>query len=188
MTTINLYQNQAERESQLSAKSVNGGFFFSLGILILTLLLLLGVKIYVPMAQAEIEELDGEIASENTKLVGLKDLESIIDNQKRITEIKNNLKIVNGKVSKIEMSNVIAMIAGEMNNKVFVSSFKYDKDKTINLDLSTGNFNDASMQIFNFKKSDRFKDVVLSSLSRKEAAVSFSVKMKVNEADVKIDK
>lgn len=179
MTTINLYQNQAEKESQMSVRGVNKGFFFSLGILGLTLLVLLGLKIYVPIAQKESAALETSIASENAKLVGLKDLEQVVDTQKRTEEIKKNLKIVDGKVSRTEMSKVIDMVAAEMNNNVVVSSLDYDAGK-VSINFIANSFNDASKQIFNLKKSTtNFSDVSLTSLSRQEGGVNFAMDMKL---------
>lgn len=176
MTTINLYQNQAEKENQMSIRGDNKGFFFSIGILGLTLLVLLGFKLYVPIAQKANLELDASIVSENTKLVGLKDLEQIVDTQKRIEEIKKNLIIADGKVSRVEISKIIDMIAAEMINNVVVSNLDY-KDGKISIDFVATNFNDVSRQIFNFKNSANFSGVSLANLSRQDDGINFSMDM-----------
>ncbi|EKD46739.1 MAG: hypothetical protein ACD_67C00088G0002, partial [uncultured bacterium] len=99
--------------------------------------------------------------------------------QKRLSEIRKNLQISKGEVARIEMMQILDKLSSDMNKGVVISSYNYN-DNRINVEFSASNFNDASKQIFNFKKSDYFKDVNLLNISRGENNVVFEVEMGIN--------
>ena len=178
MTTINLYQNKEENERKVSLQSANSGFFFSLGILIITLLVLFGLKFYIPILESENNALAQSIADENAKLVGLKDLEHIVDTQNRLSEIKDNLKVSNSEVTRTEMTQILDKLSLDINKNIVISDYGYGENN-VTVSFVANNFNDASKQIFNFKKSSYFKDVVVSSISRDGNTVSCKIEMKI---------
>lgn len=176
MTTINLYQNQKDGDKRPGLKGINSGFFFSLGILIITLLVLLGLKIYIPIVEGQTESLSANIEAENSKLVGLKNLEQIIDMQKRVAEIKTNLQIKDGKIERTKITEVLEKLGSEMTSGVVVSNFNYSAEK-ITVIFDANNFNDAAKQIASLKKSDSFTGINLASITRGERQVSFTINM-----------
>lgn len=178
MTTINLYQNKEDGERKASLSSTNGGLFFSLGILGLTLLVLLGLKIYIPILDNENKVLAQSITDENAKLVGLKDLEHIVDTQNRLSEIKSNLQISKGEVVRTEMTQILDKLSLDVNNDIVISGYEYNDNK-VTVHFTANNFNDASRQIFSFKKSEYFKEVVLSDISRGNDNILCAVEMEI---------
>ncbi|MEI7890344.1 MAG: hypothetical protein WCI36_00065 [bacterium] len=182
MTTINLHQNKQEESAAFSIKNA-GGLLFSIGIVVLVLLGIVGLKYYVPKAQAINENLTRDVAAENVKLVGLKDLEQVVDMQARTAEIRKNLEIVNGEVSRPAMTKILDMVGLELNKGVVVTVLKYEADK-LTISFETIGFGDVARQIFNFKSSKNFDQVNLTSVARKETAVVATVEMMIKKTDV----
>lgn len=180
MTTINLHQSQQENSTSFSANTENKGFIFSLGILVATLLIFAGLKLYVPYAERKSEALADTVVIENDKLVGLKSLEQVVDMQKRLTEIKSNLQLKDGKVNRLEMTKLLDYLASDMNPSVVVSDFKYSGDN-VTVSFNANSFDDLAKQILNFKKSDHFSEVGLSSMIRNERVISAVVAMKIKK-------
>lgn len=180
MTTINLRQEQKEKESHFSPAGGNGGVIFSLGILIFTLLVLMLLKMYVPFAQKNSDALTVAVADENQKLVGLKSLEQVVDMQKRLTEIKSNLEIADGKINRLEMTKVLDQISGDLNPNVVLTNFKFDKE-IVELTINVPNFGDVAKQLLNFKKSEYFTNVGVSSMSNSEGAVTCVIAMGIKK-------
>lgn len=180
MTTINLHQNRQEDQARFSVKSGNSGFVFSLGILVITLLILAGLKLYVPFAEGNEKVLADTVLAENNKLVGLKSLEKIVDTQQRLNEIKNNLQLKDGNVTRLEMTKILDHLSSDLNPGVVVSDFKYETDK-VTVSFDANNFSDVAKQILNFKKSDYFTEVNLSSINRKENTINSTVTMKIKK-------
>jgi len=181
MTTINLRQEQKEKESHFSsAAGGNGGVIFSLGILVFTLLVLMMFKMYVPFAQKNSNALAVVVTDENQKLVGLKSLEQVLDMQKRLTEIKSNLEITNEKVNRLEMTSVLDQLSSDLNSNVVLTNFKFDKG-AVEITVEAPNFNDIAKQILNFKKSEYFTGVGVSSMANSEGAVTCVVAMGIKK-------
>jgi len=176
MTTINLYQNQAAIQKKKSPVALNKGLIFSLGIIALALLILGGIKMTVSVFTARNQAAVRDIQKEKENLAGLGSLELIIDIQTRLSQIKDNLKIKNNKISRIEMTQILDHLGMDLQAGVGVSSYEY-KDGKINATFVANNFNDAARQILNFKKSDYFTEVNLIKIGRSEKGVEGSVEM-----------
>jgi len=178
MTTINLYQNEQTAKAKNSNKS---GLFFILGIFIFILLIWAGLKIATNMLQKQNEELQTQIVTENNSLSG-DNVEQVADMQARLAEIKDNLQIKNGSVSRVPMSQIIEYVADNINSSgVFLTSYKYEEGGKITLSLDANSFSDAAKQIFNLKNSKYFSDVVLSKIARGEKYIEFDISMKVKQ-------
>jgi hypothetical protein len=179
MTTINLQQEKKENESRFtSTAGGNGGVIFSLGILIFTFLTLIGLNMYVPYAQKNSDALAANVQTESEKLVGLKSLERVVDMQKRLTEIKNNLQISDGAVNRLEMTKILDQLSGELNTNIVVTDFKYDNGG-VTVTFNAFNFGDIAKQILNFKKSSYFSGVGVSSIKNEDGLVTCVVTMNV---------
>lgn len=151
-----------------------------MGILVITLLTLAGLKLYVPFAEGKSKVLADTVNAADDKLIGLKSLERIMDLQKRTTEIKSNLQLKDSAVTRLEMTDLLDKLGGDLNPGVVVSDFKYDVDN-VTVSFDANNFGDVAKQILNFKKSEFFNDVNISSISRKENTISCTVVMKVKK-------
>ena len=177
MTTINLHQSEQTEKSKFSSKS---GLFFTVGIFACTVLFLAGLKISVNMLQKQNEDLKTQIADENKKLTGLNSIKQVADMQVRLKAIKDNLKIENGQVSRIQMSQILDYVGNNINSSgIFLASYKYTEDNKIELSLNANSFSDAAKQILNFKNSEYFSNVVLSKISRGEKYIEFDVNMNI---------
>jgi hypothetical protein len=179
MTTINLYQND-ENEKRIASQSMNGGFMFSIAILVVTLLVLTGLKVYNPMVAKKNVALAETIDVENTNLVGLTTLDQLVDTQNRLSVIKSTLEIENGAVKRTEMTKILDELSSDMNKGLSITSYGYTDNK-VTANFSAGNFNDASKQIFSLKNSDYFSNVNLQSISRGEDSVLFNIEMEIKK-------
>lgn len=175
MTTINLYQNQDEAQRKISARA-NGGFFFSLGILVLTLVAFFGIKIYVARLNDQNNALTDKINAQNKSLVGENTLQRILDMQNRITQIKNNLQIKGGQVGKLKMTDVLSHLGADVSPAAVISSYSYSDGK-VKVSFTANNFNDIAQQILNFKKSTYFSNAVLGTVVRSEKNISADMTM-----------
>ncbi|GEM_PF-1101080 len=177
MTTINLYQNQPKKQKNLSASS---GFIFSISILVIVILVLVGLKFYVSFMEKQNQALKEEIEKEQTNMANLGSLEKVIDVQSRLKQIRSNLNIKNNQVSRLQMTKVLDNVGAEINSGVVISSYKYEDGKNkITMVFDAKNFSDAARQILNFKDSNYFTSVVLTSISRGTEKISFSVELSV---------
>jgi hypothetical protein len=180
MTTINLYQNQ-EDKNRISSQNANRGLFLSLGILSLTVIIAVGLKIYTPILDAKNKALIESISAENEKTVGLKKLTQVMDIQNRLVQIKNNLQIQNSAVTRTDMNKILDKLSLDLDSGIVVADFKYNGD-IVDVSFDANNFSDAAKQILNFKKSDYFSEINLNSIARKENVVNVSVSMKYKKS------
>ncbi|MDD5463666.1 MAG: hypothetical protein PHP62_00795 [Candidatus Moranbacteria bacterium] len=178
MTTINLHQTQQEDNSFL--KSGNKGMFFSLGILAVVLLVLVALKFYIPFVEGKNNALAEAILVENGKIVNLKSLEVAMDTQDRLTEIKKNLEIKNENVTRLDVTNVLDYLSGDMSSGVFVSEFKYEQEKVL-VSFEADNFNNLAIQIFNLKNSKYFNEINITDVARDEEGITCNIEMKIKK-------
>lgn len=177
MTTINLYQSQEERQNSLGG--FNKGLFFSLGILIITLLVLVGLKISVQVLKKQNEKALAKVQAENANIVTFKNLDQVVDMQTRLEKIKEHLQIENNKVSLPLITEILNDLGTDIGKGVVVSSFQYDNDGKILLEFNSSNFSDVAQQVFNFKSSNNFTNVSLGKIKREEGNISCAIEMKV---------
>lgn len=183
MTTINLYQDQQEIQKKLASNSgyFSSGVIFSLGILIATLLVFLGLKFYVSMAEKKNVKMSEEIGTQTSSLASLSDLERVIDLQKRTQLVKDNLKIENGSVLGVQMTKVLDDFERSIDRNVIVSNFAFDESGKIKITFEANNFSDISRQIIKFKSSENFKSVILDKIGRKEKNISCDVEISLGK-------
>lgn len=182
MTTINLYQNQEEVQKKVSDRTANGGFFFSLGILALTIMSVFGIKFYVASVVEQNLALVAEVQAKSDSLVGINSLQRILDMQTRIIEINKNLEVKEGKVEQLGMTEVLDNVEKSMSSGVVITKYAYNSEgKSVNVSFQSGNFNDTARQILNFKKSSYFSNVALANVSRAENGVSAEMSMRISD-------
>ncbi|EKE19324.1 MAG: hypothetical protein ACD_9C00051G0014 [uncultured bacterium] len=181
MTTINLYQKHKDSgEGTALNKSGNSGFIFSLSILIITVVVAVGLKIYIPSAENKNEALSKRVEAESSSLVGLKKLEQISDTKKRLAEISSNLEIKNDKAERMEVSQTLNNLAADMIKGSYISQYTYTDGKVV-VKMMSNNFNSVAKQILNLKKTTYFSDVNVLKVSRGEESVEFDVEMKIKK-------
>jgi len=179
MTTINLYQDDQEIKKRLAANSkfFSGGVFFSLAIVALIFLVLIGLKVYVSQVEKNNVKMNNDAQKQENDLINLEGLGQVVDVQTRLQHIKNNLKITDGEVSRIQMVDVLDNFEKDINKNIVVSSLKYDENRKIQVTFESNSYSDISRQIMSFKNSDNFKNVTLAKISRNEKAISCDVEM-----------
>lgn len=170
MTNINLYQDDEEIKKRLAAntKFFSGGVFFSLLLVVLTLLVFVGLKIYVSQVEKNNAKVLTDVANERKKIIQLNELGEVIDVQNRLQNIKDNLKIVNGEVSSVQVANVLDNFEKDVNSTVLVSSFNYNNSGKIEISFESNNYSEISRQIVNFKNSKNLKNVRLTKIAKNE--------------------
>ena len=180
MTTINLYQNQQEIQEKLAARSASSGFIFSIGILIVTIMVWGGLKVAVSILDKKNFELASNVEQERINLASFGNIENIVDLQIRLEQIKNNLQIKDNAVNRKQATSILDHLGSDISSGIVVSEYKYDNDSNkVTLMLSANNFTDASRQILNLKTSNYFSNVNLIGISRGVKAIAASVEMSV---------
>ena len=179
MTTINLHQDQQDEQISASKKVSMQGFLFSLGIVVITIAVYFGLQYYIPVLEKRNNDLATNITDENSKLVGLKSLEKLIDIQNRVKEIKSNLQPdASGNVARLTMTNVMDHVANDLVTGVTVSEFTYN-DKGVTVSFDASNFDDIAKQILYFKKSTYFTGASVSSIKRGDKGINCVVVMNI---------
>lgn len=176
MTTINLYQSQQATEKKNGSGSGNGGLFFSIGILVVTLLVLGGLKFAVSNLNQKNQTLEEDVKSESKSLAGLSELNRIVDLQTRLEKIKDNLQVEDGNAKITQMTEVLDHLGGDLGKGVVVSAYEYNAGN-IKVTFSGNSFNEVSRQILDFKKSNYFKDVNMTDIKRSEKKIDCDVSM-----------
>ena len=180
MTTINLYQNQQKEQKGFFSALAKNGLFFSLSILVVIILVLFGLKFAASLLSKQSGSLAANVQKEKESMLGLGNLEQIVDLQTRLKQIKDNLQIKNSQVSRIQMTQVLSYFGAEVNAGITVSSYEYKSDKNkIDLTFNANNFSDAAQQILNFKESNYFTNVNLIGISRGEKSITCDIEMNV---------
>lgn len=177
MTTINLYQNHPQEAPKKFSIQSNKSIFFSLSIVIFTLLVLLGFKIINPMLANRNQVLAESVRMEKERLVGGDALERIYDFRIRLEKIRSNLSMgSNDEVSRIEMKEVLENIENDMIKNAYLVSYKYENGK-VAVSFAAKNYDDVARQILNFKKSLYFSNVNVISTARKEKNIECEIDM-----------
>lgn len=177
MTTINLYQNQQKKQSKFSA---NGGLIFSLSILLVVILALIGLKFAVSFIGKQSQAMATEVEKEKESMTSLGGLEKIIDIQSRLKQIRSNLNVKNNQASRLQMTKILDNVGAEINSGIVISSYKYEDNKNkITLIFDAKNFSDAARQILNFKDSNYFTNVNMTNIARGTETISCSIEMNV---------
>jgi hypothetical protein len=169
MTTINLLQNSQNGEGKAVARSSNGGFVFSVGILVVVLLGLGGLKLASSVLTSRSEKLAENVKAENAGLVGQSNIDKVVDMQTRLAEIKKSIS------TKDDMNVLLDNLGSELVSGVTVRNYEYSSDKKIKVSFVGNGFVDASRQILNLKKSKFFISSNLTDISRTEKGVLFEV-------------
>lgn len=180
MTTINLHQNQDNKSGGAYSQTANGGFIFSLAILIATVATLYGLRFYIKSVQKENANLAANVAEQNKSLAGVNSLQRVLDMQGRLDAIKANLEIKDNKAGKLMMTEVLTALEKEMNSGVFISSYDFDNEsKILKVSIESLNYNDAARQLLNFKQSDYFTGVELEGISKGDSGISSQIRMAI---------
>jgi len=178
MTSINLYQDPTKQEGGKKESIFSGGFFISLSVLVVTLLVYGGVKMYSASIVGKNVALAAQIQDEKTAISGHDELATITDFQKRVDVITADIG------SKEYIKDVLQNISANLVSGITVTDFSYDGG-TITLVMNADGFQNVAQQILSFKQSPHFTGVSVVNISRGDKDISFSIAMANNKKEAK---
>lgn len=161
MTNINLYQRDFEKEHLVKNKKIaDKGLIISVCVLLFTLLVLGGLKIYSRTIDDKISAVRNQIEGEN-KTIGLEntDMRRVADFQARMDVIEKNIASKTDPAINLEKIEK-TIVAGSL-----LKSLEYSAGN-FSLTLVTDNFQVMARQILSFKKSGFFKNVGIDKVYR----------------------
>jgi hypothetical protein len=170
MTSINLYQDSAQQGGEKKTNIINGGFIVSLGLLIVTLLVLGGLKIYSGILEKQNVDITAQIQTERTSTSGNSALDKITDFKKRVDSITTDI------ASKEYVKDILGNVASTMVAGTMLTNFAYDSGKVTTI-MNVDNFQDVAKQISSFKQSTHFSNVSVTGITRGEKGIALSTEM-----------
>ena len=170
MTSINLYQTSSEQGGQQKESIFNGGFIISLSLLVVTLLVLGGLKIYSASLAGQNVAITNQIQQEKTAISGNSKLDRLTDFQKRVIAITADIN------SKEYIKDVLQNVTASLVSGIVLTDFSYDNG-VVTLTANANGFQNVAQQILSFKQSPHFANVSVSNISRGDKAISFTVGM-----------
>ena len=175
MANINLSQSiREEKLNQQKSGIIDKGTSISLAILVLTLLVFGGTKVYNIILGNKITEADNQ-ANMQLEEIEDGDVNRIADFQNRVDQIENNIN------SKSNSNEMLDKVGGAMIQGAYLESYKYDESSgQLSLSVLANGFEDMAKQILNLK--DNFGDASLASNSRNDDG---KIKFEVNVPMVK---
>lgn len=176
MSNINLYQS-IERSEQEGKKRfmLSGSFFWSLGLLLLSMALLGGAKFVSQNLKEKQDLLAEEIAQQNANFGG-GDLNRIVDFQARLDESSKNIE----EKSRFNTNKALFAIEDSMVKGVAAISLAYAREggsgQSIAIGMSADNFSVIAKQILSFKENKSFTNISVQEIMRDEKGISFKIK------------
>lgn len=174
MTTINLYQPSQKENQAGNGFRIGGNFVFSLGILIVTLLALGGLKIAVMFLNDRNDTISKELIAQKSSISGQENIQHVLDVQTRLAQVKINLDMHKN----YDTNGIITNLGAEMANGVVVSSFS-NTNKKLDVIFDGTNFSDISKQLYNLRNSKNFTNVNLKGITRNEKGISMEIEMEL---------
>lgn len=178
MPGINLLQNDQQTENRHKSTLVNLGIGIPIGILVLVLLAYGGFKIYNGQLEEKHKAMLIEIQKEAESVIA-SDVNLVADFEERLQ--KSEKEIYPENYAKEANKEFFEKVEGAVIQGVQIISLN-NKEGAVDIDMITGDFLTVAKQILSFKKSDYFKEVNISNISRDEdAKVLFTLGMKAGK-------
>lgn len=171
MTNINLSQStQGVEGGQKKSKPVDKGLRISLAILVVTLLIFGGLKLWSTLIASKQESVNEQINKEAKSLEG-EDVDRVVDIQQRMIIIGENI------ASKQDPNEILSNVSGSLVSGSVLTSLSATSD-TVELEVTSENFFTTAKQVLSFKKSDYFKSVSISGITvGDDGKVSYALKI-----------
>ncbi|HBO17229.1 MAG TPA: hypothetical protein DD451_04485 [Candidatus Moranbacteria bacterium] len=172
MVNINLHREEKKENRIYELNFWRSGTFFSITLLIVTSFIYAGQLLYKKKLVSNENAIIKEISEKKSSL-GSAALVSIKDFDQRISKIDNNL------AQRVYPNDVLAYIEDFLVKNVYIDSYKYEDSKQeVALNVIADSYNAIASQILNFKKSDKFSNVDISSTNRtEEGKITFTLTM-----------
>jgi len=175
MVNINFHQkNQQDESAKKKRIAINGSFFVSILILVISFSIFFGLKVFRNNAKNETASIKSRIGEE-MKSLGEEKISRTADFQKRTEELEDSIS--RNKNPKEIMSKVESlMVPG-----VVLTSYDYDSSKKIlELEAISDSFKTIAEQILSLKSSSYFEDVRAPKTTRDEdGRINFSVESRL---------
>lgn len=171
MVNINLTTSD---ESQRNKFPFKKGLIYLVGIALVWTGIYGGLIVYQKRLEKKTEAINLEKTDKekNMKEGNGKD---IFDFQTRLLLADSLIKAKNNALESLEK------LQGVTVDGIYFSSYEYnEKSKSLILTGEANNYNVAARQILNFKSSEYFSNVNVSSISKKDGKISFLIKTTIN--------
>ncbi|MCD6149627.1 PilN domain-containing protein [bacterium] len=175
MVNINFHQkNQQDESAKKKRMAINGSFFVSILILVISFSIFFGLKVFHNNVKNETASIKGQM-NEELRSLGEEKISRTADFQKRTEEIESGIS--RNKNPKEIMSKVESL----MTPGVVLTSYKYDSvKKTLALEAISDSFKKIAEQILSLKSSSYFEDVRVPKTTRdEEGRINFSVESRL---------
>jgi len=169
MTTINL--SQSVQQGPLKKTSfIDKGIFTSLVILVITLIIFGGLKLWTSRLQSQQAAIKSQTAEEVRGLEG-SEVDQVVDFYERLGKIDQNIAPDNNPAGLLKQVETI-VIPGSI-----ITSLEFSEG-SLSLKISTDNFVTAAKQLLAFKKSSGFSNVKIVEITRNnEGRIDLSLAM-----------
>ena len=172
MPNINLSQLSQDEPDKFKFKVFDKGFFISVGIIFLTILVWVGMMLYNNFIEKKITEIDSQIKDKNTILGS--------QNASRVADFQNRLDKISAHISgfkNINPGNCFVPVEKLILPEVTLDTLNCDNDKReITLGAtSAGGYKTVARQLVALKDSKYLANVALDSMNKGEKTVSFSI-------------
>lgn len=169
MTNINLSQSSQEfGGGQKKAKASDKGLIISISILVVTLLIFGGLKLWSTQISSKQAQINDQIERESRSLQG-KDVDRVADFQQRMLAIGDNIS------SKQDPNEILLNISNALVGGSVVNSIKADSG-SVEIGVVSDNFLTVAKQVLSLKKSEYFSSVSITEVNTDESGkVSYTL-------------
>ncbi|OGI17817.1 MAG: hypothetical protein A3J63_03400 [Candidatus Moranbacteria bacterium RIFCSPHIGHO2_02_FULL_40_12b] len=172
MPNINLSQLSRDESDKVKLKIFDKGFYISVGMIFLTILVWAGLMFYNGLLEKKMTEISDQINDKTTLLKS--------QNAARVADFQNRLDKISAHVSGFNNSNpgnCFVPVEKLILPEVAVDTFKCDNDKkeiTFSA-TSAGGYKTVARQLVALNDSNYLANVALNSMNKGEKTVSFSI-------------
>lgn len=179
MANINLYQNPDDLLKKSKKNDFFGGtLFWSVGVLLVTLLIFLGLKLTNDNFRKTNEGLNKHVEEMTGSFSG-GDVDRVVDFVDRVDFIDKNIS------AKVNIVDILRAIEKDMVKGVKMIAYDYEIDVDGNvksgMTFESDDFLKVAKQVLSFKNEDIFKDVVVMDVKKVEQKIEFKIDAYLNK-------
>ncbi len=169
MTSINFHQSSTDELSQSDNRNAvaDKGFFISIGVLVVTLLVWGGFKFFHYRTVHNNEQMNEQIVQLQQSFSKDK-VNRMVDLQQRLDVIKENF------TTRQDANKMMDAIKNSMLPGVYVDSFSYE-NKLLEIDFIANDFLSIAKQVLSFKSSGNIDSLVVKDMKRTEKGIIFKI-------------
>ena len=165
MAGINLSQSLQEKQEQARGNFFDKGFYFNLGVLVLTLAVYGGVHWYLGKLESESAALDTQAMEKIQALKG-PEAQRVADFRERVDDVKINLAV------EPNPTDVFKTLESLSIPNIRLTKYEEDwKDQLVKVAGETDNLKFIAQEMLAFKKIPRFTKVTVGNVSYEKASI-----------------